>query len=256
MQQLHSKILGAGPDLIILHGFLGMSDNWKTLGTRFAESGFRVHLVDQRNHGRSFWSDRFSYALMTEDLVRYMDHNQIGSAFLLGHSMGGKTAMTTACAYPERVSRLVVADIAPKYYPPHHEHILDALNTLPLEALDSRSDADALLAKSLTNWGIRQFLLKNLYWVSPGRLGFRFNLEVLKNSMEAIGAALPAAARFEGPTLFIRGGTSDYITDSDWPEILEQFPAARLETLARAGHWLHAEQPDAFFERALEFVKS
>ncbi|WP_088340555.1 alpha/beta fold hydrolase [Robiginitalea sediminis] len=256
MNLLHANTEGNGPDLIVLHGFLGMSDNWKTLGRQLASSGLLVHLVDQRNHGRSFWSDRFSYALMTEDVVRYMDAKGVGNALVLGHSMGGKTAMTLACAYPERVSKLLVADIAPKYYPPHHKYILDALESLPVAALKSRSEADTLLAESLKDWGIRQFLLKNLYWVKPGQLGFRFNLEVLKESMEAIGAALPPNARFEGETLFLRGGKSPYIGDEDWPEIQSHFPLARLETLEGAGHWLHAEAPEAFLEKVLDFIKS
>lgn len=256
MEQLYAKTLGQGPDLLILHGFLGMSDNWKTLGSRFAEAGYRVHLLDQRNHGRSFWSEAFDYPLMARDVVRYMDHKGITDALLLGHSMGGKTAMTLATSFPGRVNRLVVADIGTRRYPPHHQHILGALEALPLSEIDSRGDADTALAKSLPDWGVRQFLLKNLYWKNPGELAFRFNLEVLKDRMEEIGAALPEGARFEKESLFIRGGASEYIRDADLPGIRAHFPKARLETLAGAGHWLHAEQPDAFLQRVLEFAKS
>lgn len=256
MEVLHSTIQGEGPPLLILHGFLGMSDNWKSLGRSYADAGREVHLIDLRNHGRSFWSDAFSYELMAQDLQRYMDTHQIVNAAVLGHSMGGKVAMTFAAAFPQRVSRLIVADIAPRYYPPHHGHILDALQSLPLDRIGTRGEADEQLALRLGDWGIRQFLLKNLYWVHSGRLGFRFNLPVLAGSMEKIGAALPEAARYEGPVLFIRGGASDYVRDSDMEGIRHHFPKAELQTIPGAGHWLHAEQPEDFFRRSLDFIKS
>ncbi len=256
MKLLHSRILGSGRPLIILHGFLGMSDNWKSLGMQFAEAGFQVHLVDQRNHGHSFWADRFDYPSLAEDLLYYLDHHRIIRTALLGHSMGGKTAMLFACMFPERVDHLLVADIAPKTYPPHHKYILDALNALPAGDLTSRNQADTLLSESIRDWGIRQFLLKNLYWVKPGQLGFRMNLPVLSQSMEAIGAPLPAGARYDGPVLFLRGGKSPYISDDDLHGIRAHFPNARLETLAGAGHWLHAEKPEEFFGLSLEFMES
>jgi len=241
---------------MILHGFLGMSDNWKSLGMQFAEAGFQVHLIDQRNHGHSFWADRFDYPTLAEDLLHYMDHHRIIRTAMLGHSMGGKTAMLFACMFPERVDHLLVADIAPKAYPPHHKWILDALNALPAETLTSRNQADDLLSESIREWGIRQFLLKNLHWVKPGQLGFRMNLPVLSRSMEAIGAPLPSGARYDGPVLFIRGGKSPYIADEDLPGIHAHFPNAALETLPGAGHWLHAEKPGEFFRLSLEFMNS
>ncbi len=253
---LHSNILGSGTPLIVLHGFLGMSDNWKTLGKQYATQGFEVHLVDQRNHGRSFWSDVFDYPTMAQDLLRYMDSKNLAKAVILGHSMGGKTAMQFACTKPERVSKLLVADIAPRPYPPHHDYILEALEALPLTQLKSRTEADAALAHNLDNWGIRQFLLKNLYRKSPGEFGLRFNLGVLKTKMREIGEPLPEAMLYEGPTLFLRGGASGYITDQDLSLIRHHFPQAKLITLDGAGHWLHAEQPQAFFESSLGFMKS
>lgn len=256
MKLVHSRILGSGRPLMILHGFLGMSDNWKSLGMQFAEAGFQVHLIDQRNHGHSFWADRFDYPTLAEDLLHYMDHHRIIRTALLGHSMGGKTAMLFACMFPERVDHLLVADIAPKAYPPHHKWILDALNALPAETLTSRNQADDLLSESIREWGIRQFLLKNLHWVKPGQLGFRMNLPVLSRSMEAIGAPLPSGARYDGPVLFIRGGKSPYIADEDLPGIHAHFPNAALETLPGAGHWLHAEKPGEFFRLSLEFMNS
>lgn len=256
MGLLHANILGKGTPLVILHGFLGMSDNWKTLGQKYAGAGYEVHLLDQRNHGRSFWSESFDYPVLAEDLRAYMEAKHLPSAILLGHSMGGKTAMQFACTYPDRVDKLIVADIAPRRYPPHHEHILGALEALPLDALESRAAADEALSKHIENWGIRQFLLKNLYWARPGKLGLRVNLPVLKNRMEEIGAPLPEGAVYKGPVLFVRGGASGYISDADLPLILDHFPGARLETLEGAGHWLHAEKPEAFLSATLGFMDS
>jgi pimeloyl-ACP methyl ester carboxylesterase len=256
MELLHANILGKGTPLLILHGFLGMSDNWKTLGRKYADNGFEVHLLDQRNHGRSFRSEEFDYPSLAADLLEYMNGRNIDKAMLIGHSMGGKTAMYFACTYPQRVSRLIVADIAPKHYPPHHKQILDALDTLPLESLQSRAEADQALSEHIEDRGVRQFLLKNLYWVKPGVLGLRINLEVLKYKMEEIGAALPEHARYGGPVLFLRGGKSGYVTRGDLPLIYRHFPQATLETLEGAGHWLHAEKPEVFLQKSLEFLNS
>jgi pimeloyl-ACP methyl ester carboxylesterase len=256
MELLHSNVLGAGPPLVILHGFLGMSDNWKTLGKKYADHGYEVHLIDQRNHGRSFWSEVFDYPTLAADVLEYMDSKKISSAVVLGHSMGGKTAMQLACTAPHRVSKLLVADIAPRAYPPHHEYILKALEALPLHELKSRSEADESLAHNLENWGIRQFLLKNLYWKSPGELGLRVNLEVLKNKMHEIGEPLSAGLMYAGPTAFLRGEASDYILDEDLPLMRLHFPQARLITIEGAGHWLHAEQPETFLDATLNFMDS
>ena len=147
-----------------------------------------------------------------------------------------------------------MADIAPKYYPPHHGELLDALNSLSAEALKTRKTADIALSKAVTNVGIRQFLLKNLYWVTKEQLGFRCNLDVLSGSMEEIGENISTAAQYNGPTLFLRGDRSEYIVTSDFPEIQHHFPEATLETIANAGHWLHAEQPKLFFEQSSRFL--
>ena len=256
MERLHSKIIGEGQNIVILHGFLGMSDNWKSVGSRYAENGFEVHLVDQRNHGRSFWSEDFSYRIMAEDLRVYLNENSIDSTFLLGHSMGGKTAMQFACTYPEMVEKLIVADIAPKYYPPHHQEIINGLLQVPRDSIESRSQADEILKGYIKDMGIRQFLLKSLYWAEKGRLDYRFNLDVLQYQQETVGQALPDNAIFEAPTLFIRGQQSDYILDEDIDLISEHFTNARLETVERAGHWLHAENPGVFISKTLEFIKS
>ncbi|MBU3027768.1 alpha/beta fold hydrolase [Zobellia galactanivorans] len=255
MTTLHSKIIGKGSPLLILHGFLGMSDNWKTLGGQYAEAGFEVHLIDQRNHGKSFWSDDFDYDLLAEDLKAYMEAHHLDRAAIIGHSMGGKTAMQFACSYPELTDRILIADIAPKFYPPHHQAIIDGLNALRLETMTSRNEADAALGQYITDFGTRQFLLKNLYWVEKGQLGFRFNLKVLSQKMNEIGENINPTDMYNGPTLFLRGDKSEYIMPNDLTEIKKHFPQAELQTIDRAGHWLHAENPTQFFEKSLAFLK-
>ena len=131
--KLHANIIGEGKPLIILHGFLGMGDNWKTLGRRFAELGFQVHLIDQRNHGRSPHSNNFSYDIMAQDLLEYLNTYTLDKVVLLGHAMGGKTAMTFATSHADRVDKLLVADISPRFYPVHHDAILNGLSALDLQ---------------------------------------------------------------------------------------------------------------------------
>ncbi len=256
MEILHAKVLGEGFPLIILHGFLGMSDNWKTLGNQYANLGFQVHLIDQRNHGKSFHSEDFDYEYLADDIRTYMDHYQLSVANVLGHSMGGKTAMQFGLTYPERVQKLLVADIAPKYYPPHHQDIINALNALNLEHIQSRNEANTALGRYITEVGIRQFLLKNLYWETKDRLGFRFNLDVLSERMNEIGEAITPALSFVKPTLFLRGDRSEYILPQDFSDIKKQFPNAKLQSISKAGHWLHAENPRQFFEFTSKFLIS
>ena len=183
MNALYSQIVGKGKPLVILHGFLGMGDNWKTLANQFAEAGYEVHLVDQRNHGRSFHSDAFDYGVMADDLKNYCMANDLEPIVLLGHSMGGKTAMEFATRYPSMVAKLIVADIAPKAYPQHHQDILKGLSSLDFEQIQSRSEADEALSQYVKDFGTRQFLLKNLYWVAKGKLGLRMNLPVLSEQV-------------------------------------------------------------------------
>ncbi|NJB70877.1 pimeloyl-ACP methyl ester carboxylesterase [Saonia flava] len=254
MQSLHSKVLGEGRPMIILHGFLGMSDNWKTLGSQYAENGMEVHLIDQRNHGKSFHSEDFNYKILSEDIRNYIERHSLSEAIVLGHSMGGKTAMQLACSYPHLVNKLIVADIGPKQYPPHHQHIINALIELPINEISTRGQADTILSKKISDYGTRQFLLKNLYWVEKGKLGFRMNLPVLSAKMKEIGEALPNNTFYSKPTLFVKGGNSDYILLEDTPQIKKHFPLASIETIENVGHWLHAENPALFLEKTLNFI--
>jgi pimeloyl-ACP methyl ester carboxylesterase len=252
---LHSNIVGEGQPFVILHGFLGMSDNWKTLGLQFAEQNFQVHLIDQRNHGHSFHSEEFNYDVLVEDLKHYCDKYQLENIILLGHSMGGKTAMLFATKYPEMVSKLLIADISPRFYPIHHDGILNGLSALKFDVIKSRGEADTLLSRFISDFGTRQFLLKNLYWKEKGKLALRMNLEVLKDEVAEIGEALPWQATFEKDTLFLRGDRSEYIGIDDENIIVRHFPKAKIITITNAGHWLHAENPKDFFDAVMEFVK-
>jgi pimeloyl-ACP methyl ester carboxylesterase len=253
---LYAKIEGTGKPLLIVHGFLGMSDNWKTLGGQYADAGFEVHLLDLRNHGRSFHSDEFSYDAMSRDLLEYCQAKNLSSVDLMGHSMGGKVAMLFATRHEELVHKLIVADIGPKYYAPHHDDILAALNAVDFSKKPSRADVEEILKIKIPDFGTRQFLMKNLYWVASGQLGFRFNLEAFNKNLSIIGEALPENATFEKPALFIRGARSNYVEDSDLPLIRRHFPQALLATVANAGHWLHADNPSAFFEKTTGFLKA
>jgi pimeloyl-ACP methyl ester carboxylesterase len=251
---LYSKIVGSGKPLLILHGFLGMSDNWKSLGVQFASEGFEVHILDLRNHGRSFQSEEFSYELMVQDIVQYCQEHHLEKINVIGHSMGGKTAMLLAARYPELVDKLIVADIGPKYYAPHHQDILAGLNAVDFSLKPSRTEVEAIVSNYIPDFGTRQFLLKNLYWQEPGQLAFRFNLPVFNKKITEIGVPLPSDLVIENPTLFIRGGNSNYILDEDFESINAQFPNASFETIPNAGHWLHAENPELFCKLSLSYL--
>lgn len=261
MELLHAQVIGEGKPFIILHGFLGMSDNWGTLGRRFGEEGYEMHLVDQRNHGRSFHSDEFNYESMVEDLKYYLDTNGLDKIILLGHSMGGKTAMQFAVKYPDRVEKLIVADIAPKEYPQHHQSILKGLSSLKfanpdleIEGISSRGEADKALSEYVAIRPVRQFLLKNLYWKSKGRLALRMNLPALIENIEEIGEGLANEAVYEGETLFISGGRSDYILPEDELLLKKHFPSFKLKRIEGVGHWLHAEKPEEFYDIVMGFL--
>jgi esterase len=254
---LYANILGEGPEeLLILHGFLGMGDNWKTHARQWATMGYRVHLIDQRNHGRSFWDSTFDYPTLAEDLATYVEHHKISNAWLLGHSMGGKTAMYFSCLYPQKVKGLMVADIGVKNYPPHHQAILAGLEALDRTLLTSRTEADLILQSYVEQAGIRQFLLKNLYRKTPDTLALRVNVEVLKTAAAAIGEALPASFAYAGPVLFLKGALSNYILPDDHGQILAHFPQSSFETIANSGHWLHAENPTEFMQVVNQWMTS
>ena len=255
MKILHSRILGEGKPLLILHGYFGNGDNWKSVANKLSDT-CQIHLIDQRNHGRSFHSDDFDYELMVEDLHTYMEYHQLEKVALLGHSMGGKTVMLFAVEYPELVDKLIVADISPRMYPPHHHDILDALNSIDFSIHTSRKLVDEKLAEKIPEIGVRQFLLKSVYWKEKGQLDFRFNLQSLTENNDEVGVALPSFTIFEGKTLFLKGENSGYISSDEEPIINAHFPNHKIVSIKNAGHWLHAENPADFLNEVKVFLKS
>ncbi|MCF8239501.1 MAG: alpha/beta fold hydrolase [Saprospiraceae bacterium] len=252
---LHHKIQGQGDPLIILHGLFGSSDNWATLARRWAEH-FTVVTVDLRNHGRSFHADAMNYPVMVEDVVRLMEQEWIHKAHILGHSMGGKVAMHLALSHPDLVDQLLIADIGVKDYPGGHENILDSLNALPVDQLTSRADAEEFLRRTIHQDGVIQFLLKNLARDRGNGFHWKMNLPVISDHYDRIITGVRSEQVYTGTTTFFRGGRSDYILDEDWPDILLRFPAAELKTIPDAGHWLHAEQPDLFYQAVLDILQA
>ncbi len=253
MIELNYKKLGQGQPLIILHGLFGSLDNWMTLAKRFAED-FEVYIVDARNHGQSPHTDEFGYELMAQDLKNFIRQHDISNPIILGHSMGGKTAMLFALENPDLLQKLIVVDITPKKYPVHHREILDALLSLDFSQIKTRGEADEELAKKIDNFAVRQFLLKNLYWKEKDELAFRFNLDVLNRDIEKIVQNFDADNSFGKPTMFIRGLKSEYILDSDFETINHYFPNNKMVSL-NCGHWIHAEKPEEFYTNVINFIK-
>ncbi len=251
---LHSIIQGEGFPLLILHGYFGASDNWKTLGNKFADD-FQVHLIDQRNHGRSFHSDEFNYEVLVDDLYDYIQHHQLEKIYLIGHSMGGKTAMLFAVTYPDLVDKLIIVDISPKEYQPHHNAILAGLNSVDFAIHSSRNLVEAKLADYISEIGVRQFLMKNLYWREKGQLDFRFNLQSLTENNFEVGKPLPVGLIFKKPTLFLKGEKSGYIILSEQIFIDNYFSNNKVVEISNAGHWLHAENPKDFYKEVCDFLK-
>ena len=254
--KLYFKEYGeAGTPLLILHGLLGAGGNWHTLSREAFSDAFHVYAVDLRNHGRSSHSDALDYPVMAGDVEELIERENLAPAHVLGHSMGGKVAMQLALDHPDLVDHLVVADIAPKDYPPHHETILEALRELDLSRYESRRDIDRTLAERISSRPVRQFLLKNLDYDGEGGYRWAMNLEAIYQNYGKISAGLEAEGSFSGPALFIRGEQSNYVADEDREHIKQSFPKARLTTLKGAGHWLHADQPAAFAETVMRFLR-
>ena len=240
-----------GPALVLLHGLFGTLDNWQTLARRWAaEAGLRVISADLRNHGRSFHAPAHTYELLARDVRELFDHLRLpADTTLLGHSMGGKAAMRFALDYPDRLGRLIVVDMAPRESDmAHQDDIVAGLRAVDFTRCQSRQGADDALARHISSFGVRQFLLKNLYRTEDNSFAWRINLPVLTAEMAAIGAEITAAAPFLKPALFIRGGKSDYIgPDDKLTGIPALFPNSEVATVVDAGHWVHAEKPDEVF---------
>lgn len=251
--RLHFKAYGGGEPLVLLHGLFGSSDNWLGVLPKLAEK-FHVFAVDLRNHGQSPHSAAMSYALMADDLVEFLAERHLPGITVIGHSLGGKVAMQFALSHPDKVQKLVVADMAPRVYEPVHEPILAALLDLDLKSFHTRQEIEEALEPVVPSLVVRRFLLKNLGRDAGGGLYWKMNVPGLAENYSRLGEALTAAAPFEKPALFVRGGRSDYIQAEDEPLIRELFPKAEIQTIAQAAHWVHGDAPDEFVSRVLKFL--
>ena len=252
--KLYSKIYGdKSQDLIIIHGLFGMSDNWNSLGKQFSKY-CRVHLIDLRNHGRSPHADDFNYDVMCGDVLEYIEDNNIEKPIILGHSLGGKVAMNFAFLYPDKIEKLIIADIAPRSYDTNfHQNLLSTLYKLPLDNFEKREEIDNILSKSYEDKGMRLFLLKNLYRNENKEFAWRFNIDVLLEKVSNIQEADFIKGICAIPTYFIRGGNSNYITTEDELIINKHFSDFSIETIEGSGHWLHAENPEKFYTKVMGF---
>lgn len=251
---LHYRQYGSGPVLILLHGLFGSLNNWHSHALAFA-GRFTVFAVDQRNHGASPHDPVSSYPAMAEDLREFMDVHGIDEAFLLGHSMGGKTVMQFAGKYPERARGLVVVDIAPRRYPPRHEEILNALMSVDPRDFATREEIDRAMASIIQKQAVRRFLTTNLVRDAEGRFAWRMNVPVLIASYEQLGAEIGLPVSFSGPALFMRGEYSSFLLPEDEEDIRGLFPAAEFVTIPGAGHWVPADSPGAFQESVFAFLE-
>lgn len=250
--ELNYKQFGQGEPLIILHGLFGTLDNWQTIAKKLSEH-FSVFIIDQRNHGKSPHHSIIDYPSMATDLNLFLEQKGIDRTHILGHSMGGKTAMQFALNFPKMLDKLIVVDIAPRAYKGGHQLIFEALFSLDLDRIQNRREADEKLAEKIENFGIRQFLLKNLTRKKEGGYAWKMNLNAIHEHYQDILAATSGQS-VDIPTLFIRGGNSEYIQAEDHALIQQLFTNSSIETIDHAGHWVHAEQPKLLMDSVLDFL--
>ena len=253
-KHLNYKSFGSGDTVIIMHGLLGMLDNWQSFAKKLSEH-YRVLTLDLRNHGKSFHTDQLNYGLMSEDLNRFLINREIDRAHIMGHSMGGKVAMQFALQYAEKTKKLIVADIAPRAYPGGHETIFEALLTANPENAEQRSDIEKHLLKFIPDKSIVLFLMKNLSRSKDGGFKWKANIEALADNYPHILAAIDSDRSFEGKSLFLKGGKSPYIDEKSTGEIDKLFPNYRLIEIPGAGHWIHAESPSKTLRATVEFLE-
>lgn len=251
--KLNFNKYGEGKPMLIFHGLFGSGDNWTTHAKKWAEYGFCVYTIDQRNHGRSFHSDEMNYNLMRDDAIDFIASENLRDVILMGHSMGGKTVMHVAKEIEFLIEKLVVVDMGIKRYPRHHDAVFQALHSVPIDLITSRAEAEEIFAKTSIDKATQLFLLKNLYWKEPGKLDWRFNLESLERNIDEILAEVSLENPIQIPTLFIKGELSNYIVSEDHGLLKKQFPKSRISEVKNSGHWPHAESPDFFFQEVLDF---
>ena len=252
MKLVNYKQIGEGSDVILIHGLFGSSDNLNMVAKSLSDK-YKVTSIDVRNHGNSFHENNMDYGVLAQDLINLLDHLNIEKTDLLGHSMGGKIAIQTALSSPHRIKKLIVADISPVKYPPHHIRIIEGLKAIDLNLVNSRKDADEQLAAYVDNASVRQFLLRNLSKYE-GKYRFKCNLTYIDACYAQIMQGYCGDNKFEGATLFIKGGDSDYIKPSHRPIISKILPNSKARIIQGAGHWLHAEKTVAFNKVVTNFL--
>jgi pimeloyl-ACP methyl ester carboxylesterase len=250
---LHFEVVGEGRAVVILHGLLGSADNWRSMSRRLG-AHYQVFALDLRNHGRSPHSDILDYDVMAADVREFTEQQALRRIILLGHSVGGKVAMQFAVEYSQQVDRLIVVDIAPKAYEPSQRYLLKAMQSLDLSCYKSFADVNAALAPEVSSESLRQFLIKNLARDENGRLRWKLHLEAIDRNYDKLLRGLGVERSFNKPTLFIRGGRSNYIEDDDAFVIRQMFPQAEIATLPKAGHWVHVDAPEEFFQTVVNFL--
>lgn len=252
---LYHKEYGQGINyLIIIHGFLGSLDNWHSLAVKWAEAGLHVFALDMRNHGKSPHTEEHNQQLMVLDVLTFMENQGIHQANILGHSMGGKVAMRLALNHPEKVTSLIVADIAPrKYQSGAHDDVFKAIFHIDLNNIQSRKEAEEAMKVQLGDFGTRQFILKSLERDGE-KFKWKFNIQTLYHSYEEVIGGIETNQSNNGKVLIMRGALSLYIKERDMQDILKLFPNAQFQTIEQAGHWLHADKPDIFYKSVLDFV--
>ena len=243
MHLLNYTQQGSGPDIILIHGLFGSLENLNMVAKDLREN-YTVTSVDVRNHGSSFHENSMSYPELAQDIVNVMEHLAIENAHFLGHSMGGKIAMYCALSFPEKVNKLIVADIAPVAYPPHHNQIIEGLKSIDLSQASNRKEADSQLSAYVNEVGVRQFLLRNLA-NTDGKLSFKCSVEFISQCYPQIMIGFDSGT-FDGETLFIKGGKSNYILPEHKDQIMARFPQSKAKIIQDAGHWLHAEKTVIF----------
>jgi esterase len=253
---LNYKKLGEeGFPIVILHGLFGMLDNWQTIGKKLSELGFVVYLLDQRDHGKSAFTDEFNYKILSEDLREFLDENSLSKCHLIGHSMGGKTIMQFAFDYPEYIAKMVVVDICNKAYKGGHEIIFEAINSINVENIENRQTIYDHLKSYDLDEGTTQFLLKNLQRKTEGGYEWKMNHKLLEREYENILNTVGRAdSTSDVPTLFIKGGKSNYISLLDEENISKQFTDSEIMAIDESGHWVHAEKPAELFNEVVRFL--
>jgi esterase len=246
---------GNGQPLLILHGLFGQSDNWNTIARNLAQENLRVFTIDQRNHGLSPHSAKWDYPSMADDLHEFIKRHELKDPIILGHSMGAKTAMFFEHQFPGISSKMIIADMSAREYEPHHQDVIEALNSVDFSKVKTRKEAEETLGKYLKDDGTKQFLLKNIYWKDESTLAWRFNLKAISENYDKIRTAVPFF-KSDVPALIIRGGRSTYVKETDIEEFRKRFSNVQISTIDGAGHWVHAEKPNEFFKAVLEFIKA